>query len=69
MQEPGESHTNSSVGATVPYYIGEAKSDMRAIKPGWYAIENDGTLYSGPFSSVEECVKRIAQRTNGTLGS
>jgi hypothetical protein len=40
---------------------------MRGIKAGWYAIEDDGTLYSGPFSSFEECVN--AQPTNGTLAS
>jgi hypothetical protein len=69
MQEPGESHTNSSVRA-IPYYISETKSDMRGIKAGWYAIEADGTtLHSGPFSSFEECVNRIAQPTSGTLAS
>jgi hypothetical protein len=26
-----------------PHYIGESKSDIRGIKPGWYAIEDDGT--------------------------
>jgi len=41
MQEPVESHTNSSVSAPIPYYISETKSDMRGIKPGWYAIEDD----------------------------
>jgi hypothetical protein len=69
MQEPGESHTHSSVRAIVPYYISETKSDMRAVKAGWYAIEDDGTLYSGPFSSFEECVNRIASPTNGMLSS
>jgi hypothetical protein len=44
---------------TAPYYMSEIKSDMRGIKQGWYAIEDDGTLYSGPFSSFEECAKRI----------
>ena len=44
---------------TAPYYMSEAKSDMRGIKQGWYAIEDDGALYSGPFSSFEECAKRI----------
>ena len=34
---------------TVPYYISEDKSDMRGI--GWYAMEDDGDLSSGPFSS------------------
>ena len=53
---------------TVPHYINESKSDMRGIKPGWYAIEDDGYLSSGPFSSLEECVKRIAQPKNGNKG-
>jgi hypothetical protein len=34
-----------------PYYISENKSDMRGIKHGWYAIEDDGSLSSGPFPS------------------
>jgi hypothetical protein len=42
---------------------------MRGIKPGWYAIEADGTLYSGPFASFEECANRITQPTNGMLAS
>jgi hypothetical protein len=42
---------------------------MRGIKPGWYAIEDDGNLSSGPFSSHEECVKRINQPTNETGAS
>jgi len=51
---------------TSPHYISEDKSDMRGIKHGWYAIEDDGNLSSGPFSSREEGVKRITQPTNGT---
>ena len=50
-------------------YIGESKSDMRGIKCGWYAIEEDGDLSSGPFSNREECVRRINQPTNGTGAS
>jgi hypothetical protein len=49
---------------TAPSYINDDKSDVRGIKPGWYAIEDDGNLSSGPFSSREECVKRITQPTN-----
>jgi hypothetical protein len=52
---------------TAPHYISEDISDMRGIKPGWYAIEDDGNLSSGPFSSLEECVKSITQPTNGTM--
>jgi hypothetical protein len=50
---------------TAPHYISENKSDIRGIKLGWYAIEDDGNLSSGPFSSLEECVTRITQPTNG----
>jgi hypothetical protein len=52
---------------TAPHYISEDNSDMRGIKPGWYAIEDDDNLSSGPFSSLEECVKSITQPTNGTM--
>jgi hypothetical protein len=51
---------------TSPHYISEDKSDMRGIKSGWYAMDDDGNLSSGPFSSLKECIKRITQPTNGT---
>ena len=54
---------------TVPYYICENKSDMRGIKHGWYAIEDDGNLSSGPFPVFEACFARISQPTNGTTAS
>jgi len=54
---------------TSPHYISENKSDMRGIKPGWYAAEDHGNLSSGPFSSLEECVKSITQPTNETAAS
>jgi hypothetical protein len=52
-----------------PHYISDHKSDMRGIKPGWYAIEGDGNIFSGPFASRQECVERIAQPTYGTTAS
>jgi hypothetical protein len=54
---------------TAPHYISETKSDMRGIKHGWYAVEDDGNLSSGPFSSREACVARITQPTNETMAS
>jgi hypothetical protein len=54
---------------TVPYCISENKSDMRGIKNGCYAIEDDGNLSFGPFPSFEECVTRITQPTNETMAS
>jgi len=54
---------------TAPHYISDDNADGRGIKSGWYAIEDDGNLSSGPFSSREECVKRITQPTNGAMAS
>ena len=52
---------------TVPYYISENKSDIRGIKHGWYAIEDNGDLSSGPFLSFGACVTKINQPANGTM--
>ena len=41
---------------TIPHYINENKSDIRGIKPGWYAMDDAGKLSSGPFSNREECL-------------
>jgi hypothetical protein len=32
---------------TIPHYINEDQSDIRAIKPGWYGLESNGKLSSG----------------------
>jgi hypothetical protein len=53
----------------IPHYINENQSDMRGIKLGWYAIEDDGNLSSGPFFSHEECLSRGTQPTNGSTSS
>ncbi len=53
----------------VPHYISQAKSDMRGIKPGWYAMEDDGNLVSGPFSSREKCVEENGLPTNKSTPS
>ena len=49
---------------TIPHYINEDKSDMRGIKLGWYAMEDDGSLIAGPFPTSEKCV-RPARRKAG----
>ena len=48
---------------TIPHYINEDRSEMRGIKPGWYAMDDHGKLSSGPFSSHEECLNRRTQPT------
>ena len=54
---------------TVPHFINEDKSDMRGIKSGWYAMDTEGNLDSGPFVSCEKCVGRINQATKSPTSS
>jgi hypothetical protein len=44
-----------------PHYINERQSDLRGVKEGWYAIDERGILFSGPFSNQESCLTRISQ--------
>ena len=53
----------------IPHFINDDKSEMRGIKTGWYAIEDDGNLSSGPFSSREQCLIRVTQPTNDSTPS
>jgi hypothetical protein len=52
---------------SIPHYINEDKSDMRGIKPGWYAMEDNGKISSGPFSSRHECLSRDTRETDGSI--
>jgi len=54
---------------TVPHCINENKSDLRGIKPGWYAMEGNGKLSFGPFPSYEECLTRSTQPNSNFLAS
>jgi hypothetical protein len=60
---------HGSAAMTIPYYISEDKSDMRGIKPGWYGMEDDGNLSSGPFSSRQECLSIDTQDASGLIPS
>ena len=46
---------------TVPHYINEYTSEIRTIKPGWYGMERNGKISSGPFSNQGECLTGITQ--------
>ena len=50
---------------TVPHYINEDRSEMRGIKPGWYAMDDPGKLKSEPFSSHEDAsTEALSQHMN-----
>jgi hypothetical protein len=58
-----------SAEMAIPHYISEDKSDMRGIKSGWYTMEEDGKLSSGPFVSRQQCLNKDAQYANGLTTS
>ena len=43
----------------IPHQVNERESDMRAIKDGWYAMNENGKLSFGPYSSREDCRNKI----------
>ena len=50
---------------TIPHYINEDRSEMRGIKPGWYAMDDAGKLKSGPFSATRNAsVEALSKNMN-----
>lgn len=58
-----EALLHTGITPTIPRYVNEVISDVRGIKPGWYAIDDVGNLSTGPFSSEAECLESITQPT------
>jgi len=54
---------------TIPHYINEDRSEMRGIKSGWYAMDDNGKLYPGPFSSRHECLSTDIEWTDPAKGT
>ena len=48
---------------TIPCYVNgdEQILEIRTIKPGWYGMESNGKLSSGPFSNQGKCITGITQ--------
>jgi hypothetical protein len=66
LSSKGESHASSSITMTAPHYISEKnKSDMRSVKHGWCAIEDDGNLSSGHFPAARNASKESLSRRTG----
>ena len=36
----------------IPHYVNANKSDMRSIKPGWYAMDEDGSSLPDGFPAM-----------------
>jgi len=54
---------------TIRRFVNKVISDVRGIKPGWYAMDDVGNFCTGPFSSKAECLGSITQPTYETLDS
>jgi hypothetical protein len=54
---------------TIPYYVNAHTSEIRAIKPGWYGMESNGKLSSGPFSNKGICLTGIVQARSNLRAS
>jgi hypothetical protein len=51
----------------IPHRVNERESDLRAIKEGWYAMDENGNLSFGPYSSREGCTGKISQSTQWSM--
>jgi hypothetical protein len=51
-----------------PRLINDVESDRRAVKNGWYAINETGKLRSGPFSNRPACLEYIRSKNAEIAG-
>jgi hypothetical protein len=54
------------VNGLFPHYVDAQQAGMRGLNVGWYAIDQEGDIASGPYRGRSECVRKIAQSPNGT---
>ena len=52
----------------IPRLINDVESDRRAVKNGWYAINETGKLCSGPFSNRPACLEYIRIKNTEIAG-
>jgi hypothetical protein len=52
----------------LPFPISSMKTNL-TCGSGWYAMDTEGNLVSGPFVSCEKCVERINQATKSPTSS
>jgi hypothetical protein len=55
-----------TVTSLFPHFVDAQQSAMRGLNIGWYAIDQDGEIASGPYRGRNECVIGIGQSPNGS---
>jgi hypothetical protein len=53
-----------AVTSLFPHFVDAQQSAMRGLNVGWYAIDQDGEIASGPYRGRNECAVSIAQFPN-----
>ena len=59
MEMPG-----ITVTSLFPHYVDAQQSAMRGLHIGWYAMDEDGEIASGPYCGRNECAISIASAPN-----
>jgi hypothetical protein len=54
-----------TVTSLFPHFVDAQQSGMRGLTVGWYAIDQDGEIVSGPYRGRNECAISIAQSPDG----
>ena len=54
-----------TVTSLFPHFVDAQQSAMRGLNIGWYAIDQDGEIASGPYRGRNECVISIGQSPIG----
>ena len=49
------------VSTLFPHFVDAQQSAMRGLRIGWYAMDQDGEIASGPYRGRSECVMGIAE--------
>ena len=50
-----------------PHHVDEGRSRTRGLKVGWYAIDNEGDIASGPYQTRDECAERIERTSDAAI--
>jgi hypothetical protein len=53
-----------TVTSLFPHFVDVQQSAMRGLNVGWYAIDQDGEIASGPYRGRNECIVSITQFLN-----
>jgi hypothetical protein len=43
-----------------PLYLSKLQAIRRGVKEGWYAVDDKGSVRSGPFATREACIDHAA---------